>query len=357
MKRLIFFIPIFLIIKANGQTPINDPHWILIWEDQFNSFDDTKWRKTNNCDHGGEPQLYLEQNVSTANGNLILTLKREDYSCPPNAPVNVWECGSCVTGTKKYTSGMVISQVSDQVKYGYIEAKIKLPYGAGYWPAFWTWVGTPDYQEIDIFEMIPGTTDACVISGTTNLYHNKNVTTSNMHYCGGCLPGTFFCISKYKTSYINDYTQWHKYAIEWSPSKIIWYIDDYPYRVEVNDNKFDFTNIIFNFALNNHDAAFPSNFNYGGLTYGQSAEMLVDYVKYFKLNNSCNETPPSCSYNFGNHTNTVKQSIVLGNNSCSISVPSNQPYFFRASEGILINGDFTVPIGSEIYLDVNPCYE
>lgn len=350
MKLVMLLMSICLYHSAFGQTPINDPHWKLIWEDQFNSFDDAKWQKSNNFDHDGEPQLYLSQNVSTLNGNLVLTLKREDYPCPPNAP-------GCVSGIKKYTSGMVNSQVSEQIKYGYIEAKIKLPYGSGYWPAFWTWVGTPDFEEIDIFEMIPGTKDACVIAGTTNLRHNQNVTTSNMHYCDGCLPGSFFCTSKYKTQYINDYTQWHKYAIEWSPSKIIWYIDDYPYRVEVNDNKFDFTNIILNFALNNHDSAFPPNFNYGDLTYGQTAQMLIDYVKYYKLNNSCNETPPSCSYNFSNHTNTVKKSIVLGNNSCSITVPSNQPYYFRAAEGILINGDFTVPIGSEIYMDVNPCYE
>ncbi len=353
IKKIILILVFLNNLLVFSQTPINDPHWQLIWEDQFNTFDNVKWRKTNNCDHGGEPQLYLSQNVSTSNGNLVLTLKREDYTCPPNAPVNVWECGSCKQGVKKYTSGMIISQIPEQVKYGYIEARIKLPYGAGYWPAFWTWVGTPDYEEIDIFEMTPGAIDVC----TQSTFHNQNVMTSNMHYCDGCLPDSFFCTSKYLVSSINDYTQWHKYAIEWSPSKIIWYIDDYPYRTEMNDNKFDYTNIILNFALNNHnDAAFPSGFNYGGLTYGQTAQMLVDYVKYYKLNNSCNETPPSCSYNFANHTNTVKKSIVLGNNNCQITVPSNQPYYFRASEGITINGNFTVPVGSEIYMDVNPCY-
>jgi len=343
----IFFSKYLLIF---GQTPINDPHWQLIWEDQFNSFDDTKWRKTNNCDHGGEPQLYVSQNVNTMFGMLLLTLKREDINCTPNAPVNVWECGSCTPGIKKYTSGMVISQVSEQVKYGYIEARIAIPYGVGYWPAFWTWVGTPDYEEIDIFEMLGGINDAC----EPGLYHNQNVMTSNMHYCGGCIPGDFFCVGKYQTSHINDYTQWHKYAIEWSPSKITWYVDDIPYRTEVNDNKFDFTNIIFNFALNNHN--FSNEYNYGGLAYGQSATMLVDYVKYYKLANNCSVTPPICAYNFSTHTNTVKNSIIFGNNSCSISVPSDHPYYFRASEQILINGDFTVPIGSEIYMDVNPCY-
>lgn len=350
MKQLFQFVLLSTCFVVRGQTPINDPHWQLIWEDQFNSFNDTKWRKVNLCDHGGESQLYLSQNVSISNGNLVLTLKREDYSCPPNAPVNSWECGSCIQGVKKYTSGEIISQIPEQVKYGYIEARIKLPYGAGYWPAFWTYVGTPDYQEIDIFEMIPGAFDRC---GT---YHNQYVITSNMHICGSCENGDFFCTSKYLVSSINDYTQWHKYAIEWSPSKITWYVDDYPYRTEINDNKFDFTNIILNFALNNHNEAFPPNFNYGGLSYGQTAQMLVDYVKYYKLNNSCNETPPSCSYNFANHTNTVKKSITLGNNSCQITVPPTQPYYFRASEGITINGDFTVPVGSEIYMDVNPCY-
>ncbi|MDR0803082.1 glycoside hydrolase family 16 protein [Fluviicola sp.] len=350
----VIFLTQYLVIF--GQTPINDPHWQLIWEDQFNSFDNTKWRKVNNCDHGGEPQLYLSQNVTTANGNLVITLRREEYSCPTNALINVWECGSCNQGMKHYTSGMVLSQVSEQVKYGYIEAMIKLPYGAGYWPAFWTWVGTPNYEEIDIFEMIAGTSDVC----NQTLFHNQNVMTSNMHNCNGCIPGNFFCTSNYMTSLISDYTQWHKYAVEWSPSKIIWYVDDYPYRVEENDNKFDPTNIIFNFALNNHDNnAFPLGFAYGGLKLGQSSEMLVNYVKYYKLANSansCNEIPSSCSYNFATHTNTVKKSITFGNNTCPVTVPSDHPYYFRASEGIQINGDFTVPLGSEIYMDVNPCY-
>lgn len=354
MKYSLLSFLIFYCLGASAQTPLNDPHWQLIWEDNFNTFNASKWKKTDFCDHGGEPQLYLAQNVTTSNGNLVLTLKREDVTCPSNPPSNTWQCGSCFQGVKRYTSGMIISEYTEQIKYGYLETRLKLPYGAGYWPAFWLWTNTPDYEEIDIFEMLPGINDAC----NTALYHNNNVMSSNMHYCSGCLGGDFFCVAKYKTSIINDYTQWHKYAIEWSPSKIIWYIDDYPYRVEMNDNKFDFTNIIFNLALNNHNDAFPPGFNYGGLTYGQTATMLVDYVKYYKLANSsgCNEIPSACAYNFATHTNTVKKSITFGNNTCPVTVPTNQPYYFRASEGILINGDFTVPLGAEIYMDVNPCY-
>lgn len=30
--------------------------------------------------------------------------------------------------------------------------------------------------------------------------------------------------------------------------------------------------------------------------------------------------------------------------------------YLRAAEGVTINGDFTVPVGAELYIDANPCY-
>ena len=202
--------------------------------------------------------------------------------------------------------------------------------------------------------MVPGVNETCEYTGTENLLHTSMVMTSNLHACSGCYPNTgFFCTPNYESSYINDYTQWHNYGIEWSATKITFYLDGIPYRTQINDNKFDPTNIILNFALNNHD--FAQNTNFGNLPAGGSADMLVDYVKYYKLNNACSTIPTVCGYNFATHTNTVKQNIVFGDNTCPITVPTDHPYFFRAADGILINGDFTVPEGAVIYFDANPC--
>lgn len=84
--------------------------------------------------------------------------------------------------------------------------------------------------------------------------------------------------------------------------------------------------------------------------------MLVDYVKVYDLKNDCNTLINACNFNFATYNNMVKKEIIIGGSSCVNSIPSNTNQFLRASERVLINGDFTVPIGSELFIDVNPCY-
>jgi len=45
MKKTILLIPLLSCFLIFGQTPSNDPHWRLVWEDNFNSFDASKWLK------------------------------------------------------------------------------------------------------------------------------------------------------------------------------------------------------------------------------------------------------------------------------------------------------------------------
>lgn len=80
------------------------------------------------CTNGGSLELewYLPGNVSISNGYLKLTAKPQTaYAGHP------------------YTSGMIATGGKPSPKatfsylYGYAEARIKLPRGAGMWPAFW----------------------------------------------------------------------------------------------------------------------------------------------------------------------------------------------------------------------------
>lgn len=84
--------------------------------------------------------------------------------------------------------------------------------------------------------------------------------------------------------------------------------------------------------------------------------MLIDFVKVYNLDNDCNTNLNICNYNFTSHDNRVKKNITIGNGSCSNSLNSGDNIFLRASEGVLINGDFSVPLGAELYIDVNSCY-
>lgn len=331
---VIVFLNTFLLL---GQTPSNDPHWQLVWEDNFNFFDNTKWVKANYAIHGSEPQIYLSSNVYTSNGQLVIKVNNNSVTCPLNPTQTTWACGLATPGKSyPYNSGWVETSGNFNTQYGYIESRIKLPYRYGFWPAFWTWRGrgvtTTNEAEIDIFEMLGGGIP------------NSNTLTTNIHlnYPDGNVYRKDF-------SPINfNYTTYHTYGIEWSPSKIIWYVDGSPVRVFTNHGIIDPVRTILNLAIEPGYLP-PTSTSF-------TDYMYVDYVKVYNLNSNCNASLNVCNYNFGTHDNRVKKSITIGNGTCNNSLNIGDNIYLRASEGVSINGDFTVPVGAELYIDVNSCY-
>lgn len=336
MKKYFSTMALVFTLSVYGQTPTNDPHWQLLWQDNFDFFDSNRWTKADYCDHGGEPELYLAQNVSTTGGNLVIKIDNNAINCPTNPPVTSWVCGSCNSGIHQYTSGWVETSASSSVQFGYIEAKIKLPYGYGFWPAFWTWIGAPSHQEMDIFEMTGGTTEWC---NTSHFTHDENIATSNFY------EGNESACYRGVTYSIQDYTQWHTYGVEWSPSKVVYYVDDFPVRLIQNSQIKDPTNIILNLAIMpwnppNSSTPFPSY-------------MLIDYVKVYKLNEDCNDFINSTNYDFSNYNNIEKNFIRIGEGGGNNSISSGDIITLRASQYIYIDGNFYVPIGASLYMDAN----
>jgi len=124
--------------------------------------------------------------------------------------------------------------------------------------------------------------------------------------------------------------------------------DGFPVRNFPNPGIIDPVRIILNlaiepWALPNQTTPFPS-------------EMLVDYVRVYELDNDCNTIMNVCNYYFPSQDNKVKKNITIGNWTCTNTIGSGQNIYLRASEGVLINGDFTISLGSELYIDVNSCY-
>lgn len=347
MKKY-FFLLLLLSEITIGQTPSNDSHWQLLWQDDFNTLDTNIWEVKNHNDHNsptnccGELQIYTNRtdNVFTSNGNLVLRAKDESYSCPLPA-INQWGCVRqyITEQAYSYTSGWVETKNAFQVQYGYLESRIKLPYGNGFWPAFWTWTGNPSYQEIDIFEMTPGADEYCHRNSSPHFTHTNNISTSNIHYDGpngSCDdPYAFPSVSQ-----ISDYTQWHTYGIEWSPTRIIWYLDNYPVRYYLNAGITAPTTVIINFAISGTGGSFP-------------ADMLADYVKVYQLNEDCSDYINSTTYDFSTYNNIEKNFIKIGQGGGSNSLTNGQDVKLRASQFIEISGDFTVPLGASLYLDAN----
>ncbi|NIQ97107.1 MAG: glycoside hydrolase family 16 protein, partial [Desulfuromonadales bacterium] len=81
-------------------------------------------------------------------GNLVITAREADGSL------------ICYYGPCEYTSARLISWYKAEFAYGRIEARLRVPFGEGLWPAFWSLgtdigeVGWPQTGEIDIMEFV-----------------------------------------------------------------------------------------------------------------------------------------------------------------------------------------------------------
>lgn len=323
MKQIILFISLLYFTVGFAQNPGNDPHWQLLWQDDFNFLNTDIWEVLNDFDHGGEDAIARTNNVSVSNGNLVLELKKESYL------------------DHAYTTGNVNTNPANPThfynpQFGYIEARIKLPYGNGFWPSFWAWTNIPYEQEIDIFEMIPGGKSDC----NPSIDQTNNVMTTNIHSVIGGNNTPDVC----HTNTIQDYTQWHTYAIEWSPSRIIWYLDNDPVRYYQNSLITSKTALILAIGVRDKfvdpSTPFP-------------AYMYVDYVKVYKLHEDCNDFINSSNYDFSTYNNEEKNFIRIGEGGGNNSLSVGADITLRASQYIEINGDFSVPLGASFYADAN----
>lgn len=122
----------------------------LVWSDEFNgtSVDPSNWTFETGIGMNGwgnqELEYYRSQNATVSGGLLLIQARKESYR------------GS------SYTSARMKTQGKREFQYGRFEARLKLPYGQGIWPAFWTLgydidtVSWPASGEIDILEMVGG---------------------------------------------------------------------------------------------------------------------------------------------------------------------------------------------------------
>jgi len=363
-------------VSACAQTPANDPHWQLVWSDDFNQFDGTRWVKAVDSYHGlYEAQLYRPENVSiTENGWLDIEMIPELEICPFNSQYNYVGGESCEEG-KLYpmSSGWIETREEYNIQYGYVEARISAPrklYHWSYsldrwyesWPAFWTFVGqnVPDVMnacEIDIFEMYGKSLHA-------------NLAGTNVHYCycpSEQQPGNplVCCPSQNRPSdvEIGVYDDvFITYAVQWDPDKIIWYYDGYPVRILPNHGFTHPVRVILNLAsrwtdgggINMSNVIFDRNMYFLPPVVDFPApptpiHMYVDYVKLFKAESSCSEILHSNHYEVNSNTNQVVNYVSLGNGG---EWPSDLgETFLRGSNFVEITRDYTFPLGSDVYLE------
>ena len=109
-----------------------------------------------------------------------------------------------------YLSGVITSYDSFQFTYGYVEARAKVPYGQGYWSAFWLLNAfyVDLRPEIDIMEHIGD---------------DRDVVFHTYHYFDS--EGDLRSTESMETSGIDFTSEFHTYAVEWKPGQLIFYVD------------------------------------------------------------------------------------------------------------------------------------
>jgi len=353
MNRTIVFIKFFLFLQVVvfAQTPSNDSHWQLKWEDQFNSFNTNRWVKAHNgihTDDTKEPQLYLADQVWVSNGNLIIKLDNTPVYCDTSK--HEGPCPPCIAGKKyDYRSGCIHLENPYNTQFGYIEARIKFPFRKdgskswGFWPAFWTYLGgnlpapETNHAEIDICEIFsgrhsePNTILTCIHRG----YPTSTPPINDAN------KGISHVFSNF------SYTDWHTYAVEWNADRIIWYVDGKAIRSYNSHEIVDPVRLILNLAIQ------PEKKYYPPTEYPWLATMEVDYVKVHQLKCDKNTVVNEIS-NFNIFNYAVKKSISLSN---ATTIPSGSNISLRATDFIELKAGFEVQTGRELYLDVTPCTE
>ena len=240
----------------------------LVWQDEFDTDgapNPTNWDYNIGIGQDGwgnnELQYYTDraENVTVQNGVLIITAKKEQFN------------GS------NYTSARLLTKGKFEQTYGRFEARIRLPWGQGLWPAFWLLgddsngtVIWPQIGEIDIMENVGneptkifGTVHGPGYSGAESI--SKSYSLENDRFDNG----------------------FHIFGVEWGPDYINYYVDDVLYNQITPDdvpgewvfNRGPFY-IILNVAVGgdlpgapNSETVFPQT-------------MLVDYVRVYKSYNN-----------------------------------------------------------------------
>lgn len=262
---LLFVLCALYSCSTDDNQKLEERSWQLVWEDNFEGaagqlVNPSNWSYDIGTDWGNAQLEYdtdRAKNVSLdGSGNLAIVAFREGFS------------GS------GFTSGRINTKGKFEHQYGRIEARMKLPYGPGIWPAFWLLgsniddVGWPQCGEIDIMELRGQQPN--IIHGSV---HGPG------YSAGEAITASFgFADGRFDTNF-------HILAVEWFDDKIDFFVDDILYQRITPDDVpglwvFDQPYyIILNLAVGGNYVGFPTD----DTPFPQT--MLVDYVRVYRLVN------------------------------------------------------------------------
>ena len=246
------------------ETALTSAGWTKVFEDDFTT-DLSKWNIWTGGAYNNELEYYQVANLQVANGNLVITAKKETVTgatTPSDPTPKIFN----------YTSGRVecktnVSAKASTPKVRMI-ARIKLPAGYGMWPAYWSYGDPwPTQGEIDFLE----SRGQEPTKYQTNYFYGKVANHNLVRNAVGFINTDG-----------NLTTCYHVYEMIWAQNTLTSYFDGQLVETKSGGNipnLFGKTErITLNLAVGGN---FFTNFD---PTQIQTGTMYVDYVKVFTSN-------------------------------------------------------------------------
>lgn len=254
---------------VSGFVPAEFAAWHLAWADGFDGPagsppDPETWRPETGG-HGwgnAELQYYTSDTANAAldgAGHLAITVRRHE----PGVAAARYD-------GRRYTSARVITKNLKSFRYGLIQTRLRLPPGAGIWPAFWLLgtdidaAGWPDCGEIDVME---------------NFGITKTTVHGTVHGPGYSGAGGIGAALDASDPLPEGF---HVYSACWEPGRIRWYADHQLYHcvtpADLDGRRWVFDHdffLIINAAVGGHPSREPGR----SVPFPQT--MLVDYVRVY----------------------------------------------------------------------------
>ncbi len=294
--------------------------YTLVWADEFDApqLDRNSWNVELHEPGwvNAEWQAYVdsEDNIFMEDGKLVIR------------PIKTVD----VIGTAHYTSGRVSTQNKRDFTYGIFEARLRVPEGVGYLPAFWLMATDenvygqwPRCGEIDIMEVHGSATDT---------------TYATLHYGNphGQSQGSKALTSG---SFSEDF---HTYAVEWLPGEIRWYLDgalihrenDW-YSITVGQGEITYPApfdqpfyMILNLAVGGTWVGYPDE-----TTDFENARFEVDYVRVYQQDHYDEAVEKPAKAHVYREPDATGNYIINGDLAVAESLSDDESWTFLTAQG------------------------
>ncbi|HEY1217778.1 MAG: family 16 glycosylhydrolase [Bryobacteraceae bacterium] len=259
--------------------------WQLVWSDEFNGAVGTppnpaNWDYYAGPDESGSGNMQTYTNslnnvYQDGNGNLVIKAIKDAQGNYTSAQLQ--------TGSQ----GATTNTANLSWQYGLVTARIKLPYGAGIWPAFKMMSEAsatgPDWGVVDIMENFGAWPYGSFASSNEATIHGPvGASAGAPDYNGGSGVGASATLP-FGETVTSDY---HIYALVWSQNWLEFFVDGDPYVVETPSALPAGGVWVFNapfYLMMNLAIGGPTTWlGTPGSTETFPQEMLVDYVRVYQ---------------------------------------------------------------------------